>query len=251
MAVHIQSKGVDGEGYATEYIPPVTRGLTGIFFLNTSLAKCSNNYAEDKKDGLPVGVPVPAASYLTCKGVTNFIQTEIVETESMTMFMVERWLGTTLAPTVPPVSEINIAIGNYNNATGTDPTGIHMYHSLSDRIAGGAGYFDNGNNGLNRNVTVSIIIPDARQWALYSVNFGPSGVTLRDYTRNLKVTTAATGARNVSTRPVRVGSGNATQQSGLIDMAVAMTYNVELTLAEQDLVAADIRAYCARKGITV
>lgn len=113
MGVQVVAKGVDAEQYATEYAAPVRRGLEGIFFTNTSTEKCAHNYAPGKQSGSIVGVPVPNAAFTTFKGMTNYVQTPIAETESMTLLVIAK------AVVVPgDVEQVPLFLGSYNVAPG-------------------------------------------------------------------------------------------------------------------------------------
>ena len=243
MGVQLVAKGVDAEQYATEYAAPVRRGLEGVFFMNTSLEKCARNFAPGKPAGSIVGVPTLQASYATFKGQTNFVQTQIAETESMTLLVIAK-----AVVVVGDIEQIPLLIGSYN----VGPTsGVSIYAPTDIAVRGTAGYGNDDASNINATVGPPSGIP-VSTWQLYSATIAPTGVTFRDHTAN--VTTAGVNPampRRLAGRALRIGSGYSSGLKGKCDIAVAQVHSVALSADELAKTVADLRAYAARRGIVV
>lgn len=241
--VQVVAKGVDAEQYATEYAAPVRRGLEGIFFLNTSLEKCARNYAPGKLQGCIVGNPAPFPGYVSLKGATNYIQTQIPETTELTMLVIARQVSDPANPT-----GIAMFCGSYLSGS---LSGVSMYCPvvMGDRFAGTAGFgIDEAGNS---NVVTSITPVNLAAFGLYSVTISASGVTTRSHTANLTNTNTQLVPRRLAPRTMRIGSGYLSSHNGVNDVAVFQHHSVALTADELAKTVADLRAYAARKGIIV
>lgn len=246
MGVRLVAKGVDAESVATEYAAPVRRGLEAVHFLNTSLTKAARNFAPGKGQSKVVGAPVPQTAYLTCKGMVNFIESAMSETESMTMFVIAR---TAVDGSV--VADRPMFLGNYQGQAGdSGPAyGVSIYLSALNRITATAGYGSDA--GTNTNVLAGVTKPAvANVWGLYMIQVTPTAVVMRDFTVGLTQTTSASLPRRLSTGKIRIGSGQ-TNLSGNCDVAVFQGHSVALNESEIQATAADLRAYAARRGLTV
>lgn len=260
MGVRLSAKGVDAEAYATEYGAPVRRGLEGIFFLNTSLEKCTHNYAPGKSSGVNsiVGTPTIGAGYLSCKSMTNFVQTDIRETEEMTMFVISR------SPELPPGATSNpsavqpLLIGNYGSVTaintpGDNGSGCVMWTPSDTNCSGGGGYDSISDPNLNTNTQAALTGEDTKVWRIYAFRVAIGAVTAWNGTTGKTATTVidAPRKRRLSKRTMRLASGYLATQTGAVDIAVAQIHNVALTDAEVTKTIANLKAYALRKGIIV
>jgi len=239
MGVQVVAKGVDAEQYATEYSAPVRRGLEGIFFTNGSLEKAARNYAPNKQSGSIVGAPTVNSGYISLKGGANYIQTPILETESVTMFIIARQVPDPANP-----GALVMFCGNY---AGGPFSGVSMYVPAAGRLTGTAGY---GNDDVsNSNSAVSVTPISEMVWGLYSVTISPTLVVTRSHTANLSGQVVQTLPRRPSTRPVRIGWGYSAAHLGWSDVALYQHHSVGLTDDERAKTVADLRAYAARRGI--
>lgn len=247
MGVRLIAKDVDAEAFATEYSAPVRRGLEGIHFLNTSIQKAAHNYAPGKKSGVVVGAPVALADRLTAVGLVNYIQSEVTESDSMTLFCIAR-------------------SGDANDSGGTRPGFFGTYTGLGvdGGAADGIAMFFSGPGTISVNVgygktaadkvfpRASLSSADAAKWALYVVIVGPTGITFRDITNNRATTQTATSdlPRRRTLNKIRLGS-LFTGFGGTCDLAVWQAHSVILAEDEISTTIADLRAYALRKGIVV
>lgn len=242
MGVRIIATGVDAEQYASEYSSPVVRGLEAIFFENTSLSKVSHNYVPAKPSGTIVGTPLPTSSATTFKSQSNYVMTDVSETDSMTWFIVAR---SELDGTNQ--SSRAVFLGNYDSTQ--NPPGSGMYIQNTNRIAGfGCFGVDAGSNALiSSSVNSTKVVTD---WNLYAVIVQAGGVTMHNLTTNQTGVVANANPRRKGTGKIRIGS-SITTYTGQCDIAVGQLHSVTLTETEIQTVAADLRAYVLRKGLTV
>jgi hypothetical protein len=246
MGVQVVAKGVNAEDYAVEYAAPIRRGLEGIFFTNTSLEKCAHNYAPGKKSGSVVGAPSVNGQYMSGRSSVNYVQTDIVETEEMTFFIIARALNLPSGNPIPAADQV-ILLGNYLAGPWS---GVVMWCGTSTSLSTNAGY--GVDEASNANLGAGVTPNDDTKWGLYCGRVKTSGPDTKNFTNGLTFARVATDPRRVSTgRPLRIGSGYQSNQTGTWDMAAAMIYNVALNDAERDVVVQDLRAYAARRGITV
>lgn len=242
MGVRIIATGVDAEQYASEYSSPVVRSLEAIFFQNTSLEKVSHNYVPAKLSGSIVGTPSPTATATTFKSMANYVTTDVTETDYMTWFIVARSEldGTNQASRA-------VFLGNYDSTS--NPPGCGMYIQNTNRVSGFACYgVDAASNVLvASSVNSTKTVTD---WNLYAVIVQPGGVTMRNLTTNQTGTIANVNPRRKATTKIRIGS-SITTYSGQCDIAVAQLHSATLTETEIQTVAADLRAYALRRGLTV
>lgn len=233
------AKGVNAEDFALEYAAPVRRGLEGMFFLNSNLEKLARNYAPAKAQAKVVGSPSVSTNWATLTGASNYIQTEIDETESMTLFVIFRSGLVSGGPGVMP-------IGNYNVGS---PTGISIYSANPDRVAGTAG--SGNDDASNTNNTCSVIGYPISNWGLYSVVITPTGISARNHTANLSNTAVISMPRRLAPRKLRIGSGYSSQLAGTCDIITAQIHSIAMTEEERLATVNDHRAYAARRGIQV
>lgn len=235
-----------------KFIPPVTRNLEAWHFLNTDVMKASRNYAMgDKPDAQVIGAPAEFGSYIQFKGQSNYLQTQIADAPTQTIFSVIRSKDTLVDVAHSPA----------------------FYGTYSTAAPGAALYWDSGNSAL---VKSAARFSDVGQTTLTSAPISQSvasnqivigewslivDVTKSDFNRSInatknstRTTSATTYGRGVAAVPFRVGSAYPASNnfSGTADMALWAHYSTELTDAEIALVITRIRAYMAqRHGIVV
>lgn len=254
MGTRITAKGVYAEDYALEYSPPVRRGLEAWHFLNTSAAKGARNYAPGKPQARIVGTPGENAAFLQFKGERDFIQTEVAESAGHTFFFVARssdtladidtrpmFYGTYRSPAADGSGE-TFGVGAWVHAPGQINQSGTRGNSNADDTSWGAALTNN----------------DVATWALYVgiVDPGMQPHRLMNKTKGTQAATVVpTMPRFLSTGRYRIGSGYGgtgyTAYKGTCEMALWACYSQVLTGTEIDAVVANVRAYMARRGITV
>ncbi len=242
LGVRIIAPGVDAEQFATEYSVPESRGLEGIFFLNSSLEKIAHNYAPGKKKGVVVGEPVPTSKATMFKSRTNYIQTDISEAQSMTLFVVARSVldGT-------DQNNRAVFIGSYDSTL--NPPGLGIYVQNTNRISafGSFGDTEETNTVVSSSVNSTHVVTD---WNLYVAIVQPGRVTMRNLTTGQDGVVAVAQPRRVGMAKLRIGSSFSIY-TGECELAVAQIHSAALAEAEILANVADIREYASRRGISV
>lgn len=249
MGVRIIAKGLDAESYATEYASPVRRALEAIHFLNTSVEKSARNYAPGKStlQGSVVGTPTVGSGYLRCTGLSNFIQTGVAETRNGTMFVIGRNLVDDGA-----VANRTMLAGTYKGAGAPLPggSGVGFYAgSVVARLNGLSHHATNDAATSTLSVATIQVVP-LTTWALMMLSFSDNKVVCRNLSVPYTASTTPPTPRRVVGDKMRIGSGY-TSYTGVCDVAAFQYHSEVLTEEEIQLVAADLRAYALRKGITV
>lgn len=241
MGVRIRAVGVDAESSAREYSSPVPRGLEGIFFLNTSLDKIAHNYAQGKAKGTVMGAPLPGAAGTTFKSQSNYVLTDVSETDEMTLFVLAR-------SALDGTDQTSRAVFLSNYSSANNPPGLGVYVQNTNRISA----FANFGADAASNTLVPAVINSTNvvtNWNLYAAIIKAGSVTIRNLTTGQTGTLTNVAPRRKGAPKICIGSSYTTY-SGACDIAVAQMHSVALTETEIQAVTADLRAYALRKGIT-
>ena len=233
-----------------KFFPPVSRGLEAIHFLSGGVTRAVRNYAWDKPDASIVGAPIENLKYLTLKGLTNFLQTEVPDTALQTTFRVVRTLDTLVDVEHCPVFDSTYSSGNN--------LGTMLYGNVSGNLNQNSARFSDAS--LTTLVTggptlVSGTDVDRAKFALIVTIVGPTFTTVRNETKGtVKVGPTNEFGRRPSSLPFRIGSayeGN-TLYKGTCDVALWAHHSVELTPSEVAMNVARYRAFLhKRHGIVV
>ncbi|CAI8992841.1 hypothetical protein [Pseudomonas sp. IT-P218] len=235
-----------------KFVPPVTRNLEAWHFLNTDVMKAARNYAMgDKPDAQVIGAPAEFGSYIQFKGQANYLQTQVVDAPTQTVFSVIR-----SKDTLADVAHSPAFYGTYSTAA----PGAALYWDSTNAalVKTGARYTDAGQTAIGStpisqsSASNQIVIGE---WSLIV------DVTKADFNRSINATknstrtsAAVTYGRVPAAVPFRIGSAYPAANSfaGTADMALWAHYSTELTDAEIALIIARIRAYMSqRHGIVV
>ncbi len=224
-----------------QFVPPVTRNLEAWHFLNTDAAKAATNYARGGKGDAQIrGTPVEFAEYIQFKGQANFLETQVADAPTQTIFSVIRSRDTLVDLAHSPAF-----YGTYpDSAKGTL---LYWNAGPATLVKTAARYTDEAHTIPS---TFPISTPSA------SINIGEWSliidITNADSNRCINATSGSdlkndnpNFGRAFSNLPFRIGSGHpgSTQFEGTADMALWAHYSVELTSSEIAAVVARIRAY--------
>lgn len=234
-----------------KFIPPVTRNLEAWHFLNSDVSKAATNYALGKPNAVVVGSPLEFSEYIQFKGQSNYLQTEVAETATQTIFSVIR-----TKDTLVDLDHLPAFYGNYRSLTNGGsylvmPAGGTTLTKVACRFT------DVGKITVTSS-PVSLASPSAVDFGEWSiiVDITRSGVNaIQNPTKSANAArTDTTYGRKVSPEPYRVGSiyEASSLWRGTADMALWAHYSTELTESEIAAVVARIRAYMSqRQGIIV
>lgn len=229
-----------------KFIPPVTRNLEAWHFLNTDAAKAATNYAMGKPDAVVVGAPLEFSDYIQFKGLENYLQTEVVESATQTVFSVIRTKDTLIG-----LDHLPAFYGNYRSVSNGGsylamPAGGASLTKVATRFT------DEGRTVISGS-PVSLAVPAAvnpGEWSLI-VDITKAGFNA---IQNATMSTSAertdiTYGRKVSSEPYRIGSiyEASSLWKGTAEMAMWAHYSTELTPSEIAAVIARIRAYMIRR----
>lgn len=251
MGAVIIVKDIDGETDAIEYLSPVTRGLQGIHFVNTSGNKAARNYAFGKASGSFVGPILEATpDAMRLRHLSTYVETGVNESAKMTVFSVIR----------RPNPEVGNAYfwGNYQspNAGSVGPAtlfGAGLYSGTPTAIYLHAARWNTNTSAMtNGQCTLALSGSD---WQLIVALIDTDGLgrnELRNRTANTRnASNSAAGVhRIIGSAPLRIGSARSAVY-GDSYVAYWQAHNVILTNSEIDAVVADIRTNMLRHGITV
>jgi hypothetical protein len=235
--------------WTSKVVPPVTRGLEAWFTFDTDTSRFGFNRAIGKENAVLVGAPTAFPTHGRFKGLSNYLQTPIVETDEQTLIVVGKLVTT-------PVDNATSAllVGNY--------IGTSVTPGLTGAAAGVSIYFptasltaqvgrSNGSGGIAGDIVAMSAMTPATSWAIRALRTKSGQVTkLYDLTANITKEGVSTASRGLSNTKFRVGSGTS-GLSGESDISAAAIYSKCLTDEEIELVAAVMRKRMARLGVTV
>lgn len=234
-----------------KFIPPVTRNLEAWHFLNTDVSKAATNYAMGKPDAVIVGAPSEFPEYIQFKALSNFLQTSVPETATMTTFSVVRTKDTLVDYDHRPAY--------YGNFGEFSLGGSYLAVNDANRLVKASCRFLDAEQTTHTTAQISLLNERDTffgEWALIvdvtKTNFN----SLTDATRGVTTTSgnSTTYGRKVSPVMYRIGSiyNSSVVWKGTSDMALFAHYSTELSESEIALVVARIRAYMLQRfGIVV
>lgn len=213
-----------------KFVPPVIRGLQAIHFLSGSIGRAIRNYAKDKPDARVIGAPVEAPSYMTFKGLTNFIETQVADANTQTIFRVVRNNDSQVDLDHCPVFD-----GTYSSGSNL---GTMLYANTSGNInQTSARFADNTHTTIATSgiTLVSGVDIDKPTFSLIVTIVSETLTIVRNETKGtVKVGSPNLFGRRPSTFPFRIGSayeGNSLYK-GVCDMSFWQHHDVELTASE-------------------
>lgn len=223
-----------------KFVPPVVRGLEAIHFLSGSISRAVRNYAKDKLDAKVFGAPGESVGFMTFKGLTNFIETQVADARTQTIFRVVRTNDSLVDLDHCPVfdgtyaSGCNLGTMLYGNTSGNiNQTSARFADATQTTIA---------TNGATLVAGTDI---DKVSFSLIVTIVSETLTTVRNETKGtVKVGTVNAFGRRPSTFPFRLGSaheGNSLYK-GTCDMSFWQHHSVELTASEISLTVGRIRA---------
>lgn len=256
MGLVLKSTGSDFEANATSYLPPVSAGLVYWGFPNDTKAKVATNFAIGGTAGIVVGSPT-----INSKGVvldnSNYIQTAVVQTPSLTFIVVGN-------PVVDG-AEQGMFISNY---TGPRPSGLagtsfgaSLYCSADDagdskfKIMANVSMFNGTGAGTStiRQATLNNI--DITKPAFLAMTFDSTEKIVRAVNMSTGLSTAtvaATDSIDLCTTPFRIGASPlASYPNKARNLHFVAIYDRKLSDTELRLVYARVKIYLEKRGVTV
>lgn len=231
----------------SKVVPPVTRGLEGWFNFDTAVERFTFNRAIGKPDALLVGEPVAYATHGRFKGLTNFLKTQINESDEQTLIVVGKAVA---LPT--STGDSTMLIGNwYGTPIETDVTGnaagVNLYMRTATTLSASAGRRGVTGNVVAGSASVTGTVPT--KWAIRAVRAKSGDPTkVFDFTAGVSAVGADSSTRVRASTPFCIGSAMQ-DYGGECDISAAAIYKAALTDAELEKVVALMRVRLRRLGI--
>lgn len=250
MTTILRVLGADFSANPIGFIPPVSSGLEGWWYLGDSMEKSLRNLAPGKPDATPFGAPGVQAGYLEMKGMTNYLRTSIAETASYTLLAVAASDETFAAAATQPTM-----ISSQNNST---TSGARMFLG-SGATAAPVARLSSFASALNDSSVSAMYgdtldVSNASAFRFYATALD-AGVAryMWDKTGATSKTTPITRTRtlNVGGRTYDIGSAFLGGQTATQRMAFAAIYSRALTDAEVTTVYQAVKAFLTKRSITV
>lgn len=236
----------------TKVIPPVTRGLVGWWNFDTDVSRFPFNRAIDGVSAAMVGTPLLGVGFGTFTSMSNYLQTEISETDEMTIISLCR--SNSVIPggassggdaTTPAFVTNYIGPVVTSGYTG-NALGVGLF-ATSPSVLSGFACRDNGSGvatlaGAGLNDTVA-------NWGFRGVRITSSLTTTFNRTVGTQNNSTVTNRRIRNSQKLRIGS-TTTAFAGKADISAVAIFNVALTDEEIDKVVAMMRVRSARLGIS-
>jgi hypothetical protein len=230
--------------------PPVTRGLEGWFTLDTDVQRFGFNRAPGKLDAIIVGAPSAFAGYGRFKGNLNYLQTQIADSDELTIIVV----GRAAAPLVAGV-DAAMLVGAHSGPittpgySGTASAGnIFLDHPTLFKATATR---NDGTGAATTTGGVSGTGTGTATWALRTLRAKSGAPTvLIDHTAGVTVTGTNTNQRVLTSNKYRIGSATGGFPSES-DVSFVAIHSAQLTDAELALQLAVIRKRMVRLGIIV
>lgn len=232
----------------TKVAPPVTRGLEGWFTLDTDVRRFGFNRVPGKADATIVGAPAAFVSHGRFKGNINYLQTQIEDTDEVTLIVVGRSV-------LSPVGNDAVFLAGAHSGPILTPgftgsaSAANIYLDHATAAKGSASRNDGAGASTPANVTITGV--PGPTWALRSVRAKTGAATVMvDHTANVTVTGSNVNQRVLTTNKYRIGSA-AAGFPGECDVSFMAVHSATLTDSELAAQIAVIRKRMARLGITV
>lgn len=240
----------DASALSIGFDAAVSNGLRGLWFFNRGM-ESRRNLAVGGVDAVVSGAPAVQGGYLRFTGNASYFQTDVSDSEALTIIMAGRSTDTMADPAHSPMFVSNFgsgAVGGGNAGT----AGVSVYSASDPTVIKSAAsrYTD---------ATASAVTSASRDiaatlsaWNLIATR------TRNDRTQADNLTTGASAANNYTTQArvvgagkLRIGSSFSSAYTGLADVAFTAIYNRYISDAEVDAMSAQVKAALQYLGITV
>jgi hypothetical protein len=229
-------------------IPKVSRGAEAWYTFDTDTSLFYFNRLPGKPNGTIIGSPTATASYGVFKGLSNYINTNVYETQNVTHIAICR-------STAVPVNSANgvMFVGNTSANTITPGyTGLSFGVSL---FSNSAGVSASGARGTEAGTSGSFTVTDSNDnptnWAIRAVVINASGNNAYyNLTSGTSVIGNSTGPRTLNGLNFMIGSA-VSQYPEATNISAVAIYSVALTLDELNIVAGQMRVRANRLGLSV
>lgn len=230
-------------------VPPITTGLEGYFTFDTDASRFGFNRVTGKTGATIIGSPQAFSTHGRFTSLSNFIQTDIAETDNMTIIC----LGKAVDVPGSTIEASPCYASNFNGPSITPgfsgtTTGVSLYHNGPTNL-NGTGCRSNGSGGtVTGGSTITTDTPTA--WGIRAVRVEAAvGSKVFNLTTGLSATLAYTNTRLLNSRKMRIGGAH-TQFAAQADISAIALFSVALTDAQIATFAEWMRIRASRLGIS-
>ena len=231
MATNLVLTGVDGGSNIIGFIPPILSGLVGWWWPGVDQATSIKNWAPGGVDASVGGSPTYTTTYANLKSMTNYLQTSVPDTASLTAIVVSKCPDTMADNAHRPIL-IGCQSVDAGNAGAT--IGFQVYVASTTgvpqaNITMGAGY---NTGSVVQQVGPTLTPPDFSVFKMIVGVVNSAGATrvLKNPSNGTSASLASTGTRVPhSVNRLRIGSSHAAGITGLNDCCHAAIYNRALS----------------------
>jgi hypothetical protein len=237
----------------SKVVVPVNDKLEGWFTFDTDARRLAVNRAIGKPNGSVSGTPTIFPGYARFTGKSNWVQTEIDETEDMTMIVVCR----AVAPVGTPAENATnpFYVGNYDTPPKDTSLpfstlyGASIYTGFTQSITATGTRYTDANQTAITSAGAAVAGAPETNWALYSsVISDANGTTSKNHTTGISAHQNNHSKRLVGSRKMRIGSAYR-DFGGQCDISFVGFYSKALSPDELERVIVPIRKRLARLGI--
>ncbi|MGO2450867.1 hypothetical protein [Pseudomonas taetrolens] len=236
----------------TKVIAPVTRGLEAWFTFDTDASRFGFNRAPNKPDASIVGTPIAFPTHGRFTSLSNFIQTQVMDSAKVTIIAVGR-SPVPIADPAPTPDTRPIYASTFSGPSITpgitgNSTGVTLYPSAAASLASAAAR-SNGSGGVTVGTTTAE--DDPTSWGIRVLRASDTeGTLVQNITRGTKTIGSVVTQRALNANKFRIGSA-LSQFLGEIDISSIAIYSEALTDEEIALIADRKRIRMQRLGIPV
>lgn len=254
MGVVIKAANTRAPWYA-KVMPPAADTLQGWYEFGSDVKVQGFNRAMGKKNGVVIGSPTISAGYTRFKGLVNYLQTDISDTNSLTIVVVGRSANAIPAGAASTGDANTPFYAGFNRGNPQTPGltgsvfGTGLYHIKPDALTSGSSR-ENGAGAISYYST-DLNGETPTNFALRAIRINASGLdVVSNLTRGVVATRTTANARVRTDSLARVGSG-VTGFGADVDVSCVAFWSSALTDADLAAVGELMRKRAARYGINV
>lgn len=243
VSIYSASNG-EGTGGSGTYVPPVSRAIKGIHFLVDSSAKLAHNFVEDGINGSVTGSPTITAQYAQMTDNTHYVETGVPESALMTFFIIAKSDQDFSGVDGSMLFSTN---GNTVQSGGGSTFGTSLYMTSSGITFGSS----RNNGGTVTSAAAAISGNTNSTWALYQLEVTATGNTITNVTTGATATNSVGSTKVITNGNFRLGANFTASYVGTSKLMAWVAHHDVLTTDEKASWVTRLRAYAAKKGITV
>jgi len=232
------------------FLLPVMRGVQGMFLLGGTLAQSCKNLIPDKPNATVIGAPTVSANSIGCQGLVNCLQTSILQTAEMTIYVVGKSADTFVDNAHRPMFVSNYLGTRVGDAT-KNSNGVYV------GVTGSAGapqatlqgvHSVINPDGTSAAIGAQISVADMSTYKLMTSRKIATSREIRNETNNQSQIVPSALPDDLGTRALRIGSGYSAF-GGLCDLALVIIATVGHTDDERSAINATSRSLMTLRAI--